>query len=125
MSLLKTKLQAVLEEKNTKVIPTNIRAGVTMFGVEGNLEPDKPDQMKDVTPSVIPQTIQADIGYELTQVNIAAVDNTIDPNILASNIKTGVTILGVAGTVVEGNPEAEQELAECEAIADEILGSDI
>lgn len=125
MSLLKTRLQAVLEEKNTKVIPTNIRAGVTMFGVKGNLEPDKPDQVKDVTPSVISQTIQADIGYELTQVNIAAVDNTIDPNILASNIKTGVTILGVAGTVIEGNPEAEQELAECEAIADEILGADI
>lgn len=63
MSLLKTKLQAVLEEKNTKVIPTNIRAGVIMFGV--------------------------------------------------------------AGTIIEGNPEAEQELAECEAIADEILGADI
>lgn len=124
MSLLKTKLQAVLAEKEAKVIPTNIRAGVTLFGVEGNLEPDKPDQMKDVTPSVIPQTIQADVGYELAQVNIAAVDNTIDANILAGNIKTGVTILGVAGTLVEENPE-HADYDECVGIADEILGADI
>lgn len=121
MSLLKTKLQAVLAEKNTKVIPTNIRAGVTLFGVEGNLEPDKPDQTKNATPSTVAQTIQADTGYELAQVNIAAVDNTIDANILAGNIKSGVTILGVAGTVVEEDPE-HADYDDCVTIADEILG---
>lgn len=122
MSLLKTKLQAVLAEKNSKVIPTNIRAGVTMFGVEGNLEPDKPDQNKSCTPSTSQQVIQADTGYELAQVTVAAVDNTIDANILAGNIKSGITILGVAGTVVEEDPE-HADYDDCVDLADEILGT--
>lgn len=43
MSLLKTKLQAVLAEKNAKVIPTNIRAGVTILGVAGTVVEEDPE----------------------------------------------------------------------------------
>ena len=38
-----------------------------------------------------------------------------------NKIVQGNTVLGVEGTAVEGNPEAEQELAECETIANDIL----
>lgn len=36
---LETKLRIILEEKTNKITPENIKAGVTIFNVEGNLEP--------------------------------------------------------------------------------------
>lgn len=53
----------------------------------------------NVTPSTSSQTLSIPAGYEgFKEVNISAVDNTIDSNIIAENIKDGVTILGVTGT---------------------------
>lgn len=118
MSLLKTKLQAVLAEKNSKVIPTNIRAGVTLFGVEGNLEPDKPDQNKTVTPSTQTQNVVADTGYELAQVTVNGVTSAIDNNIQAANIKKDVTILGVTGTLEEGTDTSDADAVASELIKD-------
>jgi hypothetical protein len=123
MSVLKTKLQAILAEKESKLIPANIRAGVTIFDVVGNLAPDKPDQSKTATPTTSQQVITADTGYELAQVTIAGVTSSIDSNIAAGNIKSGVTILGVEGTVVEENPE-HADYDDCVDLALEILGED-
>ena len=50
---------------DSQIVPTNIRAGVSILGVEGNLEPDKLDQTKTVTPSEVEQRVVADTGYEL------------------------------------------------------------
>ncbi len=55
------------------------------YGVAGNLEPDKPDQNKTVTPSTVEQVIRADTGYELAQVTVEAMnlqskDVTINQN---------------------------------------------
>ena len=80
------------------ITPMNIRQGVTVLGVTGNLEPDKPDQTKTCTPTTSEQTIIADTGYELGSVTVEGVTSSIDQNIVASNIKEGVTILGVTGT---------------------------
>lgn len=53
----------------------------------------------NVTPTTSSQTLSIPAGYEgFKEVNISAVDNTIDSNIIAKNIKDGVTILGVTGT---------------------------
>lgn len=123
MSVLKTKLQAILAEKESKLIPANIRAGVTIFDVVGNLAPDKPDQSKNATPTTSQQVITADTGYELAQVTIAGVTSSIDANIAAGNIKSGVTILGVEGTVVEEDPE-HADYDDCVDLALEILGED-
>lgn len=52
------------------------------YGVAGNLEPDKPDQNKTVTPSTVEQVIRADTGYELAQVTVEAVED-LTPQIQA------------------------------------------
>ena len=56
-------------------------------------------QDKTVSPTVSQQIIEADNDYDgLNTVTISAVTASIDSNIIASNIKKGVSILGVDGT---------------------------
>lgn len=53
-----------------------------------------------ITPSTSAQTFTATGGVDgYSPINVSAVDNTIDANITADNIKSGVTILGVTGTL--------------------------
>lgn len=60
-------------------------------------------QSKIVIPTTLQQIITPDSNYNaLSQVTVEAVDNNIDANILSENIRNGVTILGVTGTVEEG-----------------------
>ena len=55
-------------------------------------------QNKEVTPTTSEQLIKADDKYDgLNQVNVKAVDNTIDDNIKPENIIKDVEILGVQG----------------------------
>lgn len=89
---------AVSSDIDSNIIPTNIRAGVSVLGIEGNLEPDKPDQSKTVTPTTQEQVIRGDTGYELAQVTVNPVTSAIDNNIQAENIKKDIPILGVTGT---------------------------
>lgn len=68
--------------------------------------PDRPTHNGElnVTPTTEAQTIDVPSyldGYG--PVNVAAVTSTIDSNIQPSNIKEGVSILGVSGSVVESN----------------------
>lgn len=60
----------------------------------------KPEQSKTATPSTSSQTILPDTGYTLSSVTVNAVTSSIDNNIKASNIKEGIEILGVTGTLV-------------------------
>lgn len=62
----------------------------------------------NVTPSTSAQTITAGGGVDgYSPVNVSAVDSSIDPNILSSNIVQGATILGVSGSAVELNGETK------------------
>lgn len=57
------------------------------------------NQDKTVTPTTSKQSVTADAGYSgLGTVTINAVTAAIDSNIKSGNIKSGVTILGVAGS---------------------------
>lgn len=57
------------------------------------------NQDKTITPTTSQQVISADQGYTgLGNVTVNAVTSSIDQNIIASNIKDGVTILGVTGS---------------------------
>lgn len=40
MTILEQNLQTILDEKTIKIIPENIKKGVTIFGVTGTLEPN-------------------------------------------------------------------------------------
>lgn len=98
-------VEAVTSDIDGNIQPTNIRQGVTILGVNGNLAPDKPDQSKSVNPTTSQQIIVADTGYELAQVTVNAVTNDIDSNIIPENIKEGVSILGVEGNLKSGGGE--------------------
>ena len=63
----------------------------------------------NVTPSTSSQQITPTAPYTgFDEVNVSAVDSTIDSNIKASNIKEGVTILGVQGSFVGSNDIKEE-----------------
>ena len=101
----KATVKAVTSDIDENIVARNIRGGVTILGVTGDLEPDKPDQSKVVEPSTSEQVVTADSGFELASVTIKPVTAEIDGNIQPANIKSGVTILGVAGTVEEAKEE--------------------
>lgn len=76
--------------EQSKLVPNNIREGVTIFGVLGTMsgsENMKP-QAKSVTPSTRSQTIMPDEGYNsLSQVEVAAI-----PYVENDNPAGGVTV---------------------------------
>lgn len=66
-----------------------------------------------VTPTTGSQTITPTGNKLINQVNVSAVDSSIDSNIVASNIKNGVQILGVTGTLNEGiTPSGNLDITE-------------
>lgn len=75
----KVTANAVTNEIDSNIQPLNIREGVTILGVEGNLLPDKPDQSKTVYPSTEQQVVVADTGFELAEV-------IVEPMILQEKI---------------------------------------
>ena len=122
MATLLQKSQEILNEKNTKILPGNIKSGVQVFDVEGTLV-ELQGETKSVTPTTSAQTITPSSGKNgITQVSVAAVTNSIDTNISAVNIKKDVTILGVTGTLEEG-VMTQEEYDECNSIAEDILGN--
>lgn len=77
----------------------NPEAIANIAAVAENLTPAPNLENKSVTPTTAQQTITAGDGYDgLGTVTVAAVTAAIDANIIAGNIKDGVTILGVTGT---------------------------
>ena len=75
---------------------TNAEAIANIAAVGSAIAPTK--QTKTVNPSTSKQNITADSGKVLEKVTVNAVTAAIDANIIAGNIKSGVTILGVEGT---------------------------
>ena len=75
-----------------------IKAGETILGITGNVVELNGDT-ETVTPTTSQQIITPTSPKNgFTQVTVNAVTSAIDNNIQASNIKNGVTILGVQGT---------------------------
>lgn len=84
------------------ITPEKIVEGNTLFGVNGTATELK-GQTKSITPTTKLQTIIPDENYNgITSVEVSAVTSNIDENIKAENIKSGVEILGVTGTLESG-----------------------
>lgn len=80
---------SIATTEQAKLIPTNIREGVTILGVEGAMSgtEDAKPQAKTVTPSTEAQTILPDEGFNyLSQVTVSAI-----PYAESENSAGGVT----------------------------------
>lgn len=69
--------------EQAKLIPTNIRNGVTVLGVEGTMSgsEDLKPQSKSVTPKATAQTVLPDEDYNcLSQVEVAAIPYAVSDN---------------------------------------------
>lgn len=80
--------------------PENIKKGIEILNVRGTYEPAPSQTSKFVYPRVYEQIIRPDEGYgTLDQVVVGEVTAAIDSSIKANNIRKGVTILDVEGTM--------------------------
>lgn len=81
----------------TATATTNAEAIANIAAVAGSITPGE-TQNKTVTPTTSDQSVTADAGKVLGTVTVKGVTAAIDANIVAGNIKDGVTILGVTGS---------------------------
>ena len=111
MDALNTKIKSILTEKINKIRPENIKSGVNILGINGNVT-ELNGETKTVTPTTSQQTITpTGTGKNaLTQVTVNGVTSAIDNNITAGNIKKDVNILGVTGTFEGGASEYNAKL---------------
>lgn len=82
------------ENEKAKLIPDNIREGITLFGVAGEMSgsEDVKAQSKEVTPATVEQVVLPDEGYNsLTQVTVKPISYVESDN--SAGGKT-VTIAG-------------------------------
>lgn len=90
-------IAALYDGDDTAIINPDAIANIA--AVAGSIAPEPVLQEKTVTPTTSQQTITPDNGKDgLSKVIVNAVTAAIDANIVAGNIKSGVTILGVTGT---------------------------
>lgn len=81
---------SIASAEQAKIIPTNIRDGVTILGVTGTMSGSEgiKSQSKSVTPTSQEQTVLPDAGYtHLSQVTVAAI-----PYVESNNSAGGVTV---------------------------------
>lgn len=93
-------VNAVTSSVDSNIQSNNIKKDVTILGVTGDFDPQPVIQPTvTVTPTTLNQSVTPAQGYDgLGRVDINAVTSSIDPNILAENIKKNIDILGVTGT---------------------------
>lgn len=81
---------SLLDEEKAKIIAANIKLGVTILGVEGQLRPSSSITVhaKTVTPARTAQTVLPDEGYDyLSQVTVEAI-----PYVETDNAAGGKTV---------------------------------
>ena len=101
-------MRAVTSDIDKNIASNNIKEGVTILGVGGTLKEVKPEERFNVQPSTEEQTITPQDGYAFSGGTVHAVTSSIDSNIQPENIKQGVAILGIVGTLSEsggGDPD--------------------
>lgn len=93
-------VKRVTSNVDLDIRPENIKSGIEILGVTGTYAPDPSMEDKYIYPSTNEKTVYPDEGYGyFDKVTIAPVTSSIDSDIKASNIRENVTILGVEGTL--------------------------
>ena len=95
-------VHAVTAEIDVNITSNNIKEGVTILGVVGSHKGEKPEESFNVQPTTAEQAITPTEGSVFSGGTVHAVTSAIDSSIQPENIKEGVSILGVAGTLSEG-----------------------
>lgn len=91
-------VNAVTAAIDEDIVAGNIKSGVTILGVEGSVV-ELAGETTEITATTSEQTIEPTEGKNgFTSITVNPVTASIDANIIAENIKSGVTILGVEGT---------------------------
>lgn len=104
MATILEKANEILAEKENKIIPNNLKAGVSFFNINGTLEELVGEEI-EIAPTTDAQIITPSNGFNgITKIDVSGVTAAIDSNIVAENIKAGVTILGVEGNCTSGIP---------------------
>lgn len=137
MSDLENKLNSILDEKIQKLIPGNIKSGITIFGVEGTLNIGvTPDETISNGEYGLENATSVegdnDIGYKIftaekTSSKLYETGSIVEMHITnemlaqalsitADKIKTGEVICGVEGTLQEG-----VDTSDATATADDII----
>ena len=96
-------VHAVTAAIDVNITSNNIKEGVTILGVAGTHKGEKPEESFNVQPTTSEQTITPTEGSVFSRGTVKAVTSSIDSNIQPENIKEGVSILGVAGTLSGGS----------------------
>lgn len=92
-------ISEVIIKTDEDLLANNIRQGVEVFGVTGNIVELNAEE-RVVAPTKEEQVIlPGENKNAISKVTIGAVTSAIDENITPDNIKNGVEILGVIGTV--------------------------
>lgn len=107
-------LTTELTEQNTLLNNQSITIDNIKKALQGKTSVEISLQEKTITPATSQQDVIADGDYDgLSKVVVEAVTSSIDSNIQASNIKKGIDILGVTGTLEEGiTPSGSLEITE-------------
>ena len=91
----------VTYEIDENIVPENILNGITILGVTGEAIELKGEEIT-VYPDIVEQIITPSTGYNaITNITVNPVTSGIDNNIIANNIREGITILGVEGNITE------------------------
>lgn len=96
-------VSAVTSSIDSNIKASNIKSGISILGVNGSVVELNADSVT-INPSTSSQTITPTSpvnGFD--EITVNPVTSSIDANITAGNIKSGISILGVSGTVTELN----------------------
>ena len=104
-------LSQVTVSGDTNLTASNIKKGVSIFGVSGTYDPQPSAQSRTVTPTYFPYTVEPQSGYDYLS---SAVVNA-PANLTAGNIRKGVSIAGVTGTYegASAMPTISTRVASC------------
>ena len=107
-------LSSVTVQGDPNLTASNIKAGSSIFGVSGSVSPALPGEPRYVTPKATQQTINPNPGKSISSVTVYG-----DADLKPENIKSGVDIFGVLGTLAEGGGSAGIQMMRGSATLDE------